>query len=80
MTFILCAMIGVRMPCHPLSLPTFCVDPASLFGSLRLCRCQVCTTSPQVEQNVRALARDLQKPERWTKALFSGEVQYRVSV
>jgi hypothetical protein len=31
-----------------------------------------------VEQNVRALARDLQKPKRWTKALFSGDVEYQV--
>lgn len=37
----------------------------------------VCTTSPQVEQNVRALARDLQRPKSWTKSLFSRDVSYQ---
>jgi len=41
-------------------------------------RGQVCTTSPQVEQNVRALAKDLRRPKTWTKALFCGDCAYEV--
>ena len=39
----------------------------------------VCTSSPAVEQTLRALARDLTRIETWTTGLFSSEVRYKVS-
>lgn len=36
----------------------------------------MCQSSPAVEQAVRALAKDLEQPQRWTKQLFVDDVQY----
>lgn len=38
----------------------------------------VCTSSPAVEQTLRALARDLTRISTWTPSLFSDEVRYKV--
>lgn len=38
----------------------------------------VCTSSPLVEQTVKALARDLLRQRTWTSSLFSPSVEYRV--
>jgi hypothetical protein len=40
---------------------------------------QVCTSSPAVEQTIRSLARDIQRPRSWTRSLFCEDVQYVVS-
>ena len=37
-----------------------------------------CTSSPAVEQTVRALARDLTRLRTWTLSLFAKDVRYRV--
>ncbi len=39
----------------------------------------VCTSSPAVEQNLRALARDVVRISTWTASLFADEVRYQVS-
>ena len=39
----------------------------------------VCTSSPAVEQNLRALARDVVRTSTWTADLFADEVRYKVS-
>ena len=39
----------------------------------------VCTSSPAVEQNLRALSRDLTRLNTWTISLFAKDVQYQVS-
>lgn len=38
----------------------------------------VCTSSPAVEQNLRALARDVVRTSTWTSDLFADEVRYKV--
>jgi hypothetical protein len=38
----------------------------------------VCTSSPAVEQTVRALARDLLRQTTWTSSLFTEKVSYKV--
>ena len=40
----------------------------------------VCTSSPAVEQNLRALARDVVRTSTWTSDLFADEVRYTVSL
>ena len=40
----------------------------------------VCTSSPAVERNLRALARDVVRTSTWTADLFADEVRYKVSV
>ena len=40
----------------------------------------VCTSSPQVESNLRALARDVVRTSTWTSGLFADEVRYKVSL
>ncbi|KAA6428517.1 MAG: hypothetical protein FRX49_01393 [Trebouxia sp. A1-2] len=37
----------------------------------------VCTSSPAVEQNLRALARDVVRTSTWTSDLFADEVRYK---
>ena len=37
-----------------------------------------CTSSPAVERNLRALARDITRVSRWTLSLFANRVQYHV--
>jgi hypothetical protein len=37
-----------------------------------------CTSSPAVEQTVRALARDLTRLRTWTLSLFAKDVRYQV--
>ena len=39
----------------------------------------VCTSSPAVEQTVRALARDLTRLRTWTLSLFAKDVRYQVT-
>ena len=39
----------------------------------------VCTSSPAVERNLRALARDVARTSTWTTDLFAAEVRYKVS-
>lgn len=39
----------------------------------------VCTSSPAVERNLRALARDVVRTSTWTADLFADEVRYKVS-
>lgn len=39
----------------------------------------VCSSSPAVEQAVRSLALDIQQPRRWTRQLFTNNVQYKVA-
>ena len=39
----------------------------------------VCTSSPAVERNLRALARDVARTSTWTEDLFAKEVRYKVS-
>ena len=43
------------------------------------CDTFVCTSSPAVEQNLRALTRDLTRLNTWTISLFAKDVQYQVS-
>lgn len=38
----------------------------------------ICTSSPLVEQTVKALARDLLRQRTWTSSLFSPSVEYKV--
>ena len=38
----------------------------------------VCTSSPAVERNLRALARDVVRTSTWTTDLFADEVRYKV--
>lgn len=38
----------------------------------------VCTSSPAVERNLRALARDVGRTSTWTTDLFADEVRYKV--
>lgn len=38
----------------------------------------VCTSSPAVERNLRALARDVVRTSTWTADLFADEVRYKV--
>lgn len=40
----------------------------------------VCTSSPAVEQNLRALARDVVRTSTWTAGLFADEVRYKVTL
>ena len=40
----------------------------------------VCTSSPAVERNLRALARDVVRTSTWTADLFADEVRYKVSI
>ena len=39
----------------------------------------VCTSSPAVERNLRALARDVVRTSTWTLDLFADEIRYKVS-
>lgn len=36
-----------------------------------------CTSSPQVEQSIRAFARDVERCQNWTLAIFAEDVKYR---
>lgn len=38
----------------------------------------VCTSSPSVEQTVRAFAVDLEKAKKWTLSRFAQDVEYKV--
>ena len=40
----------------------------------------VCTSSPAVERNLRALARDVVRTSTWTTDLFADEVRYKVKL
>lgn len=40
----------------------------------------VCTSSPAVERNLRALARDVVRTSTWTADLFADEVRYKVCI
>ena len=37
-----------------------------------------CTSSPAVERNLRALARDITRVSRWTLSFFASDVEYKV--
>lgn len=44
------------------------------------CNDFVCTSSPSVEETIKAFAVDLQRPGRWTMSRFPEDVIYRVSL